>query len=185
MLRIHVSLFAGAILTSPLLFHQLWLFVSPGFRDSEKKLVVPFLLATSLLFLAGMMFGYFVMLPLSMSFFEDQYSALGLQPQIRMSEHLSLIMHLLIAFGLTFEMPVLAYFFARTGVLRYQQMLGWGRYAVVVIFVIAAVLTPPDVVSQVSMAAPLLVLYGISLLIVRAVSPSKLEVTSSHDKPIS
>ena len=171
MLRINVSLFAGIVLMSPLLFHQVWLFVSPGFRDEEKKLFLPFVLATSGLFVAGMLFGYFVMLPLSMSFFQDQYVVLGLAPQVRMSEHLSLIIHLLIAFGIIFEMPVLAYFMARTGIVNYERMLGWGRYAIVVIFIIAAVLTPPDVVSQMSMAVPLLVLYGVSLLIVRAIAP--------------
>lgn len=167
MLRLNVSVIGGAILMSPLLFHQLWLFIKPGLKQTERNLFLPFILLTSALFLAGILFCYFVMLPLSMQFFESQYSELGLAPQVRMSEHLSLIVHLLVAFGVIFEMPVLSFFLARLGIVNYEMMLGWGRQAVVGIFIIAAVLTPPDVVSQVSMAVPLLVLFGLSILIAR------------------
>ena len=173
MLRIHVSIFAGVVLTSPLLFHQIWLFIRPGLHDNEKKLFFPFLFITSALFLTGILFSYFIILPLSMSFFQEQYGVLELAPQVRMSEHLSLILHLLIAFGIIFEMPVLAWFLSKTGTLRYSTMRSWGRYAVVVIFLAATVLTPPDVVSQLCMAFPLLILYGISLLIVRVAEPAK------------
>lgn len=166
-LRINVSIFAGAITVSPLLFHQLWLFVAPGLHDTEKRLVIPFVALSSLLFLVGISFCYFIMLPLSMHFFVQQYIELGLSPQVRMSEHLSLVLHLLIAFGVIFEMPVLAYFLARAGVIHYESLLAWGRYGIVAIFVVSAILTPPDVVSQLAMAFPLLGLYGISLLIVR------------------
>ncbi len=173
MLRIHISIFAGAVLVCPLLFHQLWIFLSPGMKEKERRLFLPFVLITTLLFLTGMTFCYAVMLPLSMDFFQGQYSQLGITPQIRMSEQLSLITRLLIGFGVIFEMPVLAFFLGRMGVINHRMMVSWTGYAVVVIFIIAAVLTPPDVVDQLAMALPLLVLYGLSILIVKAVADSR------------
>ncbi|NMC61964.1 MAG: twin-arginine translocase subunit TatC [SAR324 cluster bacterium] len=159
MLRISVSFFGGALLVSPFIFHQLWLFVAPGLHSSERRLALPFVILSTALFVLGVLFCYLVVLPLAMHFFVQQYKELGLSPQVRMSEHLSLILHLLIAFGLIFEMPVLAIFLAKAKILEYHSMLSWSRHAIVLIFVVAAILTPPDVISQLAMAFPLMGLF--------------------------
>lgn len=167
LLKIKVSLFAGAILASPLVFFQVWRFVEPGLLEQERRLVVPFVAATSLLFGGGVWFCYEAVLPFAFSFFAEQYGSIGVTPAIRLSEHLSLMMKTLLGFGLVFEMPVLFYFLGRLGVVDSAMLIRSTRHAVVAVFVIAAILTPPDVVSQLLMAGPLLILYGVSIGVVR------------------
>ena len=171
MLRIYVSFFAGVVIAIPVIFYQLWLFISPGLYENERQQFVPFVFITSLLFLVGMTFCYIVVLPTTMQFFKEEYTSLNLIPQIRMTEQLSLVFRILIGFGVIFEMPVLAFFLARLGVINHRMMISWGRHAIVLIFIVAAILTPPDVVDQLAMALPLLLLYGVSIGIVRYTAP--------------
>ncbi len=166
-LKISVSIFAGIILALPYVFLQLWKFIAPGLYEEERKLVVPFVALTTLCFLVGIAFCYYFVLPYSFAFFKAEYASVNLAPQIKMSEHLSLTIKALIGFGVVFELPILAFCFARLGLLTYKALIGAGRYVVVAIFIIAAILTPPDVVSQMLMVMPMLVLYAISILVVR------------------
>jgi sec-independent protein translocase protein TatC len=166
-LKIKVAFFAGILFTSPFLFYQVWLFVAPGLYESERRMVWPFVACTSSLFLAGCLFCRYGVFPYAFSFFRDEYASIGVKPEIRMGEHLSLVMQMMLAFGAVFEMPVLAYFLGRFGIITSSMMIKQIRYAIVIIFIVAAILTPPDVFSQFLMVIPLLGLYGLSYLIVK------------------
>ncbi len=166
-IKLKVAVFAGIILVSPVLFLQLWLFIAPGLYESERKLALPFVFFTTLLFLIGVVFCYKFIFPVAFQFFNEQYRSIGVTPAVRLSEHLALIMQGLVAFGLIFELPILAFFLGRIGVINYKMLIAGSRYAIVVIFIVAAILTPPDVMTQLLMAGPLLVLYGFSILIVK------------------
>jgi sec-independent protein translocase protein TatC len=164
--KLKVSAIAALFLASPVVFYQAWRFVAPGLYSSEKRLAVPFATAASVFFVSGASFCYALVFPVGFRFFLDEYVSIGVAPQIRISEYLSFAARMLLAFGVTFELPVVTFFLARLGVLTHRNLLAWARYAIVVIFVVAAVLTPgPDVASQMLMAAPLLVLYGVSIVV--------------------
>src|SRR6185369_17647871 len=144
-------------------FYQAWRFIAPGLYSNERRTAVPFVLAGTFFFITGAWFCYVVVFPVGYAFFLEEYRTIGVAPQIRISEYLSFASRMLLAFGVTFELPVVTFFLARCGVVTHRTLLGMGRYAIVVIFIVAAVLTPgPDVASQLLMAAPLLVLYALS-----------------------
>ena len=162
--RLKVSFIAAVFVASPVIFYQAWGFIQPGLVDRERRTAIPFVLAATLFFLSGAAFCYLVVFPVGYAFFLQEYANIGVAPQIRISEYLSFASRLLFAFGVTFEMPVLTFFLARLGMVDHRMLITWSRYAVVVIFVVAAVLTPgPDVASQLLMAGPLLALYVLSV----------------------
>lgn len=167
MLRMSVSFFAGIIIAVPFICWELWQFVAPGLYENERRMVIPFMTIASALFFLGVGFCYKVILPISFQFFREQYDLIGVTPQIKMSENLSLITKAMLGFGFAFEMPILAFFLGRCGLLTDRIMIDGSRYAIVGILIIAAILTPPDVVSQMLLAVPLLLLYGLSILVVR------------------
>jgi len=162
-LKIKVALFCGATLTSPALFYQLWRFVAPGLYASERKFVLPFVALSTILFSGGAMFCYHQILPLTLSFFYAEFQSIGITPTIKVGDHLSLMITTMLSFGAVFELPLLTFFLARAGVLDHRSMIRWSRHAVVAIFIISAALTPPDVLTQLLMAGPLLLLYGLSI----------------------
>jgi sec-independent protein translocase protein TatC len=169
--KLKVALIAALFVASPVIFFQAWRFVAPGLYESEKRLALPFALVASVFFVLGAAFCYALVFPVGFRFFLAEYASIGVAPQIRIAEYLSFATRMLLAFGLTFELPVVTFFLARLGLVTHRHLLGWARYAIVVIFVLAAVLTPgPDVASQVLMAAPLLVLYGLSILVALVVA---------------
>jgi sec-independent protein translocase protein TatC len=140
------------------------MFVAPGLYDQEKRYARPFVFFATLFFLLGAAFCYRVVLPVGYRFFIDEYATIGVAPSIRISEYLSFTARMLLAFGVTFELPVVTFFLARLGVLTHRTMLGYFRYAVLGIVILAAVLTPgPDIASQMLMAGPLLILYVLSI----------------------
>ena len=162
--RLKVTLIAAVFVASPVIFYQVWRFIAPGLYDREKRTAVPFVFAGTFFFLAGAWFCYAVVFPVGYAFFLQEYHTIGIAPQIRISEYLSFASRMLLAFGVTFELPVVTFFLARVGVVDHRMMVRGLRYAIVVIFIMAALLTPgPDVASQLLMAAPLLALYGISI----------------------
>jgi sec-independent protein translocase protein TatC len=162
--KLKVAVIAGVFLASPIIFYQAWRFVAPGLYDREKRVALPFSIAASAFFIAGAAFCYWLVFPVAFSFFLQEFESIDIAAQIRVSEYLSFSSRMLLAFGVTFELPVVTFFLARLGVLTHRTLIAWWRYAIVVIFVVAAVLTPgPDVASQMMMAAPLLVLYGLSI----------------------
>jgi len=162
--KLKVSFVAGVFLTSPIIFYQAWAFVAPGLYPQEKRLAVPFSIAASFFFLLGAGFCYRFVFPVAYEFFLEQFASTSIAPQIRISEYLSFTSRMLLGFGVTFELPVVTFFLARIGVITHRTLTGYWRYAIVVIFVVAAVLTPgPDVASQMMMATPLLLLYVLSI----------------------
>ena len=162
--RLKVSFIAAIFVASPALFYQLWGFIEPGLVDRERRTAIPFVLAATVFFVSGAAFCYVVVFPVGYAFFLQEYANIGVAPQIRISEYLSFASRMLLAFGVTFELPVLTFFLARLGMVDHRMLITWSRYAVVIIFVVAAVLTPgPDVASQMLMAAPLMALYVLSI----------------------
>ena len=162
-LKLKVSVVAGAFLMSPALFYQLWLFISPGLYIHERRFVLPFVFLSTALFLGGAIFCYLSVLPLSYAFFHDEFKSIGVTPTIRIGDQISMTLTTVVGFGAVFELPLVTYFLARIGVVDHTILLRFFRHAVVGIFLIAAIITPPDVFTQFLMAVPLTVLYAISI----------------------
>lgn len=167
-----VSFFAGIFLTFPILLWQLWMFLAPGLYKNEKNAFLPFLIATPVLFFAGGATVYYGILPMAWSFFLSFQSTgaatvLPIELEPRVSEYLDLIMTLIFAFGLCFQLPVLLTLMGKAGLISAKTLAEKRKYAVIGTFVIAAFLTPPDIISQVGLAIPILALYEISILLVR------------------
>jgi sec-independent protein translocase protein TatC len=162
--KLKVSFIAASFLAIPVVLYQVWQFVAPGLYPHEKRYVWPFIGFGSLFFLLGAGFCYQIVLPVAYTFFLQEYQTIGVQAALRISEYLSFTSRMLLAFGVTFELPILAFFFSRVGLITYSTLLGFFRYAVLAIFILAAVLTPgPDIASQLLLAGPLLLLYGVSI----------------------
>ncbi len=167
-----VAFFAGIFLTFPVLLTQIWLFVAPGLYKNERKAFLPFLMATPILFFLGGACVYFVVLPMAWPFFlsfqtSSSETVLPIQLEARVSEYLDLIMTLIFAFGLCFQLPVLLTLLGRAGIITADWLASMRKYAIIVVFVVAAFLTPPDVISQVMLALPILALYEISIVLIR------------------
>jgi sec-independent protein translocase protein TatC len=164
--KLKVSFISGVFAASPVLFYQAWQFISPGLHGHEKVYVVPFVVFATFFFFAGATFCYFTVFYVGYAFFIEQYETIGIEPALRISEYLSFSSRLLLAFGITFELPVVAFFLARVGVIDHQTLIKPWRYAIIIIVVLAAVLTPgPDVASQMLLAVPLMILYCFSILV--------------------
>jgi sec-independent protein translocase protein TatC len=162
--KLKVSLIAALFLASPVLLYQIWQFVAPGLYASEKRYARPFVFFGTFFFISGAWFCYTMVLPVGYRFFITEYGTIHVSPEIRISEYLSFTARMLLAFGGTFELPVITFFLARLGFVTHTMMLRTVRYAILIIFIVAAMLTPgPDVASQLLMAGPLLVLYGLSI----------------------
>lgn len=171
---VKVSFFAGAFISCPIFLTQIWMFVAPGLYKKEQKALAPFLVATPVLFFMGGALVYYVIFPLAAKFlvgFEvpGGDGALAIQLEAKVDEYLSLIMKLIFAFGLCFQLPVLMTLLARVGLATSAGMAAKRKYAVVAVFVLAAVLTPPDPISQISLALPILLLYEISIYMAKLV----------------
>jgi sec-independent protein translocase protein TatC len=162
--KLKVSFIAAVFLASPVLFYQAWMFIAPGLYNEEKRYARPFVVFATFFFILGAGFCYQVVFPVGYRFFLEEYATIGVSPSIRISEYLSFTARMLLAFGITFELPVVTFFLARMGVVTHRTMISYLRYAILFIFIIAAVLTPgPDIASQMLMAGPLLILYVISI----------------------
>jgi len=159
-----VALVAGVFLASPVIFYQIWRFIAPGLNESEKKLVIPFVLFTSFFFIAGAYFCYWGVLPVAFQYFIEQYRSLDVSPEIRIGEYFTFFSRMVLAFGITFELPLFTLFLVRLGIWDYRFMWRTFRYAIIVIFIVAAILTPgPDIASQLLLAGPLTILYLLSI----------------------
>lgn len=157
-----VALVASIFVTSPFSFYQIWAFIAPGLYREEKQAIAPLAFFSAFFFLAGASFCYFLVFPLAFRFFMG-FTTDVIVPMISVEEYLSFALKLLIAFGLVFEMPLFAHFLAKLGVLSPDMMRRQRKYAILLIFIVAAILTPPDVFSQCLMAAPMLLLYEVSV----------------------
>ena len=157
-----VSLLSGIMLAIPFVLYQFWMFVAPGLYHKERKLLIPIVFLSSFFFVGGALFGYFVVFPYGFQFFLG-FSTETIRPLPSMKEYLGFSAKLLLAFGLVFELPLVLTFLARLGVITVDFLKKNRKYAILLFFVGAAILTPPDVITQVMMALPLIVLYEISI----------------------
>ena len=166
-----VAFFAGFILSLPVIFWQLWLFLAPGLYDHEKKLVIPFVFFATLMFLSGSAFAYYIVVPVGFEFLINFGSTVvTVLPSI--GKYVGFFTKLLIGFGIAFELPVITFFLAKIGLVDDRMLKDFFRYAIILIFVVSALLTPPDVISQLLMAAPLTLLYGVSIYIAKVFNPA-------------
>jgi sec-independent protein translocase protein TatC len=164
MLYIKVSFLASLFLSSPFIFYQIWMFIAPGLYRKEKKYVVPFVLLTTFFFTAGAVFGYFIVFPFACRFFLSMGAEF--EPVITANDYFSLALRVLLGIAIVFELPTLSFFLSRMGLLTARWMVKNFKYAVLMVFVIAAIITPtPDWMTQSIIAFPMLALYGLSILI--------------------
>ena len=169
-----VAFFAAFFITSPILLTQIWKFVAPGLYKNEKKALLPYLIITPVLFILGGLLVYYLIMPLAIKFFLSFESTadvnnIAIQLEAKVNEYLSLIMRLIFAFGISFQLPVVLSLLARIGIIDSNYLKTRRKYVVVIIFAIAAILTPPDPITQIGLALPLLLLYEISIFSVRII----------------
>ena len=175
---LRVSFFAALFVSSPIILIQIWKFIAPGLYKNEKEAILPYLIATPILFLFGGMLVYYLIMPLAIKFFlsfeaSSINSALPIQLEAKVNEYLSLVMKLIFAFGLSFQLPVILSLLARVGFVDSVFLKERRKYVVVIIFVAAAILTPPDPITQIGLAIPLLILYELSIFSVKIIEKRK------------
>jgi sec-independent protein translocase protein TatC len=169
-----VAFFTGFVAALPIIFWQLWLFVAPGLYENEKKMILPFAIGATIMFLIGASFCYYVVIPFGFDFLINFGSQLFTAlPSI--GEYVSFFTKLLLGFGLAFEMPVITFVLAVMGLVTDKTLKEFFRYALVVIFLVSALLTPPDILTQFLMAGPMILLYGLSILIAKKINPESKE----------
>ena len=174
------ALVAGILIASPVIFYQLWKFIAPGLYQNEKKYVIPFVISSTILFTGGALFGYFIVFPYGFQFF------LGFETEIirampSVKEYFSLASKLLLAFGLVFELPVVMFFMSKMGLVTVPFLKKNRKYAILLSFIAAAILTPPDPTTQCMMAVPLIVLYELGIFVARFARPAKKEEDEKED----
>jgi sec-independent protein translocase protein TatC len=175
---IKVAFFAGLFAAMPVLLAQVWIFIAPGLYAHERGVLWPFLVATPVLFYLGGAIVYYAVLPLAWGFFLSFQSTgaetvLPIMLEARVGDYVDLVMVLVLAFGLAFQLPVALMLLARVGVIDDVTLVKWRKYAVIIAFIIAAPLTPPDIVSQTLLAVPLILLYELSILLIRYGRPRR------------
>lgn len=173
----------GLFLAVPVILYQIWRFIAPGLYKREKAYVVPFVFASTILFIGGALFGYFVVFPMAFKFLMG-FSSDMVQALPSMREYLDFVIKLLLAFGIVFETPVFIFFLAKLGIVDYQKLRAFRKYYIVLAFILAAILTPPDPVSQTLMAIPLLLLFEISVLITKIFGKKNVEPEKESEEPL-
>jgi sec-independent protein translocase protein TatC len=163
-----LSLMGGLMIAAPVIFYQLWAYIAPGLYKKEKKIVLPFVFFSTVLFVGGGLFGWRVAFPLTFDYLlslagNAQASGLAIRPVVMMGEYLDFVSQMLVAFGITFELPLFILFLSIAGIVNYLQLLRFGRWFVLIAFTAGAILTPPDTTSQIAMSVPLVVLYFVSI----------------------
>jgi sec-independent protein translocase protein TatC len=175
MAYVKLSFIGGCVFALPVVLYQLWSFIAPGLYSREKRLAIPFVVSSCGLFAAGGWFGWRVAFPVAFRYllgFSGQVSdsALSLTPTVMIDDYLSFVGRMLIAFGLVFELPIVVFFLTVAGLINHHHLIRYARHFIVVAFLVAAIVTPPDVVSQLLLAIPLCVLYAVSIAVAWAVS---------------
>lgn len=172
MVKLKVGLAFGVILSAPWWFYQMWLFVAPALHSNERRFALPFVLVSTACFLLGIAFAFFVIFPPAFSFFFSEFGSIDVKASIRVDEYLGFVVKLALVFGLVFELPIVTYFLARTRLLTHGWLMKNVRWIIVVIFIAAGILTPPDALSQVLLAGPLLIVYAICIAVAKYAYPA-------------
>ena len=167
-----VSFFAAIVGALPIILSQIWAFIAPGLYANEKKMVLPFVLGGTTMFITGVLFAYYVVTPFGFDFLIT-FGSFKFTPLINIEDYVGFFTKIMFGFGLAFQLPVFAYFLALLGLINDKMMMAFFKYAIVIIFIVAALLTPPDVLTQLLMAGPLIILYGLSIVIVKIVNPAE------------
>lgn len=178
-----VSLVAGFLAVSPYIFYQMWCFIAPGLYKEEKIWLIPIAFFSAFFFAAGAMFGYFVVFPYAFQFFME-YASETIKPMPSLAEYLSFSLKMLFAFGVIFELPLFIFFLARIGLVTPKSLRKFRRYAILLAFIVGAVLTPPDVISQSLMALPLIFLYELSILVAVVFGKKKPEEEKKEEEGV-
>lgn len=179
--KLEVGFFGGLVIALPFVLVQFWRFISPGLVRTERRYFVPLIASSTILFLIGLSFAYFVILPLAIEFFIGLASG-DIKPNIAIDFYIGFVLRILLVFGFVFELPMVSYFLSKIGLLTPAFMRKYRRHSIVVIFVVAAVLTPPDVITQILLGVPLIFLYEFSILIAKAVERNKLRKTQGTEQ---
>ena len=180
MVALKVSLYSAIFLALPVILWQGWLFVAPGLYENEKKMALPFLVGVTIMFAIGVLFAYYVVTPFGFQFLIT-FGAFLYTPLINIEDYIGFFAKILFGFGLAFELPMVVYFLASIKLITEKTLLDFFKYAIVAIFIIAALLTPPDVITQLLMAAPLILLYGASILVAKMINPYQEELENGED----
>jgi len=167
-----VSFFAAIFGALPIILSQIWAFIAPALYTNEKKMIIPFVFGGTIMFALGVLFAYYIVTPFGFDFLIT-FGSFKFTPLINIEDYVGFFTKIMFGFGIAFELPIFAYFLALLGLVNDRQMKDFFKYAVVIIFIVAAMLTPPDVLTQLLMAGPLIILYGFSILIVRFVNPAE------------
>ncbi len=175
-----VAFLAGLMLAAPVILYEFWMFVAPGLYVHEKHVMLPIVFLSSFFFIGGALFGYFIVFPLGFKFFLA-FASETIRPLPSMREYLSFSSSMLLAFGAVFELPLILVFLVRLGVITINYLKKNRKYAILVIFIVAAILTPPDVISQIMMAIPLMILYELSIIGAKIFGKKKSEESEEHD----
>jgi sec-independent protein translocase protein TatC len=166
--NLQVSMIIGLALSTPIIFYQLWAFIAPGLYAREKKFVIPFVTLSTLLFVGGGYFGWLAAFPIAFNYFLGFSGSIGthglqIQPTIMLDNYLDFVVQMLLAFGIIFELPLFILFLSIAGIVNYLTLIKFGRWFILIAVILAGVLTPPDVTSQLIMAVPLITLYFVSI----------------------
>ena len=167
--EVKVSFIAALMVSMPFILYQLWLFIAPGLYMHERRYIYSFVFFASILFIIGAAFAYFIVFPFGFKFFLSyaQNAAYNVTATLAMSDYIDFVMQLVLAFGIVFELPAIVFLLAKIGIINEEMLIKYRRYAIVIIFILAAILTPPDPFSQLIMAFPLLLLYQLSIYIAK------------------
>jgi len=166
-----VSFFAAIVGALPIILSQIWAFIAPGLYANEKKMIIPFIFGGTTMFVVGVLFAYYIVTPFGFDFLIT-FGSFKFTPLINIEDYVGFFTKIMFGFGLAFELPIFAYFLALLGLVNDRQMIDFFKYAIIIIFIVAALLTPPDVLTQLLMAGPLIILYGFSIIIVKLVNPA-------------
>lgn len=170
-----VALVSGVFLSTPVILYQLWAFLAPGLHANEKKSFFPIILFSTFFFVGGALFGYFVIFPFGFQYFLG-FATDFIKPMPSVKEYFSFSIKLLFAFGVVFELPLFILFLSRLGIVTYKQLRSFRKYAILLIFAVAAVITPPDVLSQIMLGLPMIVLYEVGIIVAKLFGKKKKEV---------